>query len=180
MIRKYLSASFNDLRPGPHILGPLLLHSSSRGGKKSFYSSWQSEGLFQQRQAASEHLAHFIMVTLEGGRLNGTCRLFQCGRCIPCLHVREYAPYKLLQPLRVGKPQRWQWAEGTECNCKPQGTKDDRTISIMHLGPLKNWARDALCILSRSSGRVGGKGEGIVSQLPSYTDVLHISRGEAQ
>ena len=36
----------------------------------------------------------------------------------------------------------------------PLPAKDDRTISIMHLGSFKGWARDSLCILSSSGGGV--------------------------
>lgn len=49
-----------------------------------------------------------------------------------------------------------------------------RHISIIHLGSLKAWARDALCILSSSSKEGWG-----VSLIPHNADVMHLRLQEA-
>ncbi len=65
-----------------------------------------------------------------------------------------------------------------ECDCKAQRRllRDQRRQNNFHNAPgsLKGSARDALCILSSSS-----RGGNIVSLLPHYADVMHLSLQEA-
>lgn len=67
---------------------------------------------------------------------------------------------------------------GNECDCKAQRRplQDQRRQNNFHnaLGSLKGSARDALCILSSS-----GRGGNIVSLLPHYADVMHLSLQKA-